>query len=102
MELAARHAFWNLDRADLEEVAASVGCDISGISSLFDVCFALIKTVLERSDETALELLHQRIVSLEKTMTCEQELLQVVEAGQCLVAADQEDLKKLAEEGPRS
>lgn len=95
--LAAKAAWWALPRSVLETVGESLGIDLSGSTSLFDLVFRLTKGVLGGSDESIFELLEKRMQLLARTSSnmedTMEDIMAVDEAAQCLREEDRADIE---------
>jgi hypothetical protein len=97
--VAARNAWWSLDLASLKEVAGHLQLPVPAQSSLFDALVIMVRGVLQNTEEEALAILAQRLVSLDGGQECVQELLEVDEAAKVLTFEDEKVLKKEQEAG---
>lgn len=92
--VVARSAWWALPRSTMENVAESLGIDLTGAASTFDVAFKLTKGVLQCSDDEVFTILEKRMMHMAKTTLNMEEVMQVDEAAQCLREEDREEMQK--------
>lgn len=96
LQVAARCCFWELPKTWLEKVAKAEHYDIEGKTDTFGVLWALVKGILEVSDEEAINIMAVRLGSnaRDKSSGGLSALLDCEEIHWCLDKNDQEDLKQ--------
>ena len=90
MEIAARHAFWKLSRTQLVLIMAAQGVVFESGSSLCDVVFSSVKSMLKCRDEEAISICEQRLAINDLTRHWSSDILAVDEAAQVLERSDHE------------
>ena len=94
LHLAARHAFWNIDKATLMRFAEHERIDIPKGSSLFDTLWYLIEGIFPKMpDEELMELCCMRLGSFKDKLQWSDELADIDEAREVLDRNDQSVLE---------
>lgn len=97
IQTMARQAFWQLDKATIEDMMEWSGMPLSECTTLFDAAFDGAKKALGITDEAALEVLRSRFAKLACHIEYVDDLMEVDEAAQCLDEADRKELRRLQE-----
>ena len=92
VELAARCAFWSMDRGTVLSFAASRGIVVDDAASLAEVLFSVVQRVLLISDEAAVKILEKRLTLNDLTNTFADVFLEIDVAHEVLDRADASDL----------
>jgi hypothetical protein len=94
LNIACRNAFWLSCRATVVRFADEAHVGVPSGSSLFEVLFLVITSVLKCSSEVAMDYIHKRIGSMRDNTMFSKELLNIDDAIQCL---DHNDLQACIE-----
>ena len=63
--MAAPSAFWDIGLSTLRAIASYEGLDLDGGETVFDLCWMLVKKLLKTDDEATMEILRNRIGTLD-------------------------------------
>lgn len=95
LKAAARAGFGTLSKTNLAAIMAELGHSADTSKSTFDVCFQLVKEVLEADDKSALEVMGKRIAQMDAHNTpCVDELL-ALDEGNCGI--DKAEIQEMQE-----
>jgi hypothetical protein len=94
-KLFAVCAFFDLNRATLEQLAALLGYEVLAGASLFDVLFGLVVFVLGCDENVAIQIVHKRLANIASDTDVTSALLEIDEAANLL---EQNDVTVLRDE----
>lgn len=95
LEVAAKRAFWSLDKCWLLSLAGFLGIALPSGATLLEILMALISHILHCSHDETLQLLHQRLASCESKGRWHKDILEVEGCTDCL---DKHDIEQFVGE----
>lgn len=94
--IAAQQGFWDLSKMTLEKIAKAELVEAPAGSSLVELCFEMIKTILKVGDEEAMTFLSKRYTTNEISRGFESIVFSVEDAYEVLHVDDHKELKNCA------
>ena len=93
-KVAARNAWWSLQRATLELVAQHLGEHVGDSTNMFDLLFTLTKKVLGCSDSEVLAILESKMHKMMRDTAAFSHILYIDEATACLREDDRQEIQR--------